>query len=55
VNLKTPNILGGRRIRRSPDRGGEAPGEADVVALRLFAQAAHGHVFEHAPAQGTDG
>jgi len=55
VNLETPNILGGRRVRRSPDKGGEAPDEADVVALRLFPQAAHRHVFEHAPAQWTDG
>ena len=28
------NILGGRRIRRSPNEGGEAPDEADVITLR---------------------
>jgi hypothetical protein len=50
-----PNILGGRRIRRSAYKGGEAPDKADVVALRLFPQARHGHVFEDTPAQRTDG
>jgi hypothetical protein len=39
VNLETSKILGGRRIRRSPDKGGEAADEADVVALRLFTPA----------------
>ena len=55
VDLKAADILGRRRIRRSAEKRGKAPDEADVVALRLFSQAAHGHVFEHAPAQRADG
>jgi hypothetical protein len=55
VDLETADVLGGRRIWRTPEKGGEAANEADVIALRLLPQAAHGHVFEHASAQRVDG
>jgi hypothetical protein len=55
VNLEAANILGRRRLRRSTQEGGEAADEADIIALRLFPQATHGHVFEHPPAQRADG
>src|SRR5580693_9509358 len=55
MDLKAPNVLGCRGLWRSPEKGGKAPDETDVIALGLFPQAAHGHVFEHAPTQRADG
>ncbi len=34
---------------------GEVSCRATVVALRIFPEAAHRHVFEHAPTQRADG
>jgi hypothetical protein len=55
MDLEAADVLGRRRIRRPLEEGGEAPDEADVIALRLFPQATPGHVFEHAPTQQCDG
>jgi hypothetical protein len=54
VDLKATDVLGRCRIRRSAEKGSKASDEADVIALGLFSQAAHSHVFEHAPAQRVD-
>ena len=55
MNLKPANILGGRRIRRPSKEGREVANKANIVALRIGSQAAHRHVFEHAPPQRADG
>jgi hypothetical protein len=55
VDLEAADILRCRGVRRSPEERSEAPREPDIIALRRFAQATHGHVFEHAPAQQADG
>jgi len=54
MNLEATDIFGGRSIGRTPEEGSKAPDEADVVTLRLFSEATHGHVFEHALMQGAD-
>ncbi len=52
MDRKATDILGCRRIGRAPEEGREAPDQHDVVALRLFPQAPHGHVVEHAGRSG---
>ena len=54
MNLKPANVLGGRRIRHPSKEGSEIAHKANIVALRIGSQAAHGHVFEHALAQSAD-
>ena len=55
MNLEAADVLTRRGLRRPLEKGGKAPDKHDVVALGLRPQAAHGHVFEHAPAQRADG
>lgn len=55
MDLEVADILRGRGIRRPLEERGEAPHGTHIVTLRIVAQAAHGHVFEHALAQRTDG
>jgi hypothetical protein len=54
VDLEAAHVLSRRGVGRPAEEGREAPDEADVVALRFLAQAAHGHVVEHASAQRAD-
>jgi len=55
MNLETTDILGGRRIRRPPEEGGEAPHEAYVVVLRVLSKAAYRHVLKHALTERAHG
>jgi hypothetical protein len=55
VNLKPANILGRRPIRRPSKEGREAANKANILVLRIRSQAAHRHIFEHAPPQRADG
>jgi len=55
VDLETADVLGRCRVRWPPEERREAPHETDVVTLCVFAQATHGHVFEHAPPQRAHG
>ena len=55
VQLEAAKILRRRGVRRAAEEGGEVPDVADVVVLRLLAEAADRHVFDHAPAQRADG
>jgi hypothetical protein len=55
VNLETADILRCRRVRRPLEERSEAPNEPDIVALRRFTHATHGHVVEHASPQRADG
>jgi hypothetical protein len=49
------HVLSGRRIRRLVEEGREAAHHADIVALRIGAQATHRHVFWHALPQRLTG
>ena len=55
VDLEAADILRCRRIGWALEERGEAPHETDIVTLRILAQAAHGHVFEHALPQQAYG
>jgi hypothetical protein len=55
VDLEAADILGRCRVRWAPEERRETPNETDVVTLGVFAQATHGHVFEHALAQRAHG
>src|SRR5579859_144022 len=55
ISLETTDILGRRRIRRPHEEGGEAPHEANVVALRVLSKAAYRHVLKHALTQRAHG
>jgi hypothetical protein len=54
MQLEAAKIIGCRRVRRAAEEGCERPDVADIVALRLLDELAHGHVFDHAPAQRAD-
>jgi Uroporphyrinogen decarboxylase (URO-D) len=43
------------RIRRAPEKGCKDPDVPDIVVARLLDEVAHAHIFDHAPAQRTDG
>src|SRR5207302_8601980 len=55
VQLVATQILRRRRIGRPADEGRERAHLANVVAARLFGEAAHRHVFDHARTQRADG
>src|SRR5437763_9045308 len=55
MQLETAKILSRGRIRRTAEEGCERPDVADIVVSRLLDEVAHGHVFDHAPAQRADG
>ena len=55
VDLEAADILRCRRIGWALEERGETPHETHVVTLRILAQAAHGHVFEHALPQQAYG
>ena len=54
MNLEAADVLGRRRVWGTTEEDREAADDAEIIALRLLAQAAHGHVFEHASAQRAD-
>jgi hypothetical protein len=45
VDLEAADIFRCCRVRWAPEEHGEAPHETDIVTLRVFVQATHGHVF----------
>src|SRR5438552_14221304 len=55
MQLEAAKILSRGRIRRTAEEGCEAPHVTDIVVARLLDEVAHGHVFDHAPAQRADG
>src|SRR5712691_2396625 len=55
MQLEAAQILASRRIRRTAEKGCERPDVPDIVVARLLDEVAHGHVFDHAPAQRADG
>ena len=55
MDLEAADVLGRRRVVGTTEEDREAAHDLEIVALRLLAEAAHGHVFEHAPAQRADG
>jgi hypothetical protein len=55
VQLEAAHLLGRRRVGRAADEGRERPDMPDVVVARLRADAAHGHVLDHALTQRADG
>jgi hypothetical protein len=48
TNLERTQILPFGRVRRAAEEDCEVLNVTDVVALRLLAEAAHGHVLDHA-------
>jgi hypothetical protein len=55
MELEATDILGCRRVRRPPEKLGEAPHEPDIITLRVLPQAARRHVLEHPSAQRAHG
>ena len=55
IDLEAPDVVGCRRIGWAFEEPGEAPHGTQIVTLGLLAQAAHGHVLEHALPQRADG
>ena len=53
-DLEPADVLGRRRVGRSPQEGREAPDVADVVALRRHREVAHVHVVDQPLAQRAD-
>ncbi len=53
-DLEPAQVIRCRRVRRSAKEACEPPDIADVVALRLLAEPAHGHVVNQPLAQRTD-
>jgi hypothetical protein len=54
-HLEPTQVIGGRRIRSSAEEGREPSDIAEVVALRLLAEPAQGHVVDQSLAQRADG
>lgn len=54
VDLEAAEAGGARRVRGPAEEAGEAADDMEVGVLRLLAQAAHGHIFEHAAARRRD-
>jgi hypothetical protein len=48
MQLKAAQILRRRGVGRAADKGCECPHITDVVLTRLFGEAAHDHVLDHA-------
>src|ERR1700687_2130308 len=55
MQLEKAKILRRGRIRRAAEKGCKCPDVPDIVVARLLDEVAHGHVFDHAPAQRADG
>src|SRR6516165_966520 len=55
MQLKTAKIFRRGGIRRTAEEGCERSDVPDIVVARLLDEVAHGHVFDHAPGQRTDG
>src|SRR5262249_15548546 len=55
MQLVEAHVLRRGRVRRSVEEGGEVLDVTDIILLRLLQKMAHSHVFDHAPAQRTDG
>src|SRR5271169_485806 len=55
MQLKTAKIFRRGSIRRTAEEGCERSDVPDIVVARLFDEVAHGHVFDHPPAQRADG
>ena len=53
IDLEAAQILRRGRVGRAPQKRGEAPHVADVVALRLTREAAHVHLVDQSLAQRT--
>jgi hypothetical protein len=48
--LKPAQVLRHRRVRRAAEKDGESLDVLDIIMLCLLAEAAHGHVLQHAAA-----
>ena len=55
TNLERAQVLALGRVRRAAEERREVLNVADVVTLRLLAEAADGHVLDHAAAKRADG
>src|SRR6516165_9936992 len=55
MQLKTAKIFRRGSIRRAAEEDCEQSDVPDIVVARLFDEVAHGHVFDHPPAQRADG
>ncbi len=55
MHLVAPQILSRCRLRRTAEELHKVLDMADIVVLRLLAEAADGHVLQHAAAQIADG
>jgi hypothetical protein len=55
VQLEEAQIFRRCRVGRPADEGRECADLMDIVVTRLLAEAAHGHVFDHARPQRADG
>ena len=55
ADLERAQILAPGHVRRAAEEDCEVLDVADVIALRLLAEAAHGHVLDHATAKRADG
>ena len=53
-DLKTAQVLSGRRIGRAFEKGGQAPHVAQIIALRRARETPHGHVVDQTLAQRAD-
>jgi len=54
LDLEPADIFSGRGMGRAPQPGCEPPYVTQIVALRLVAEPAHGHVVDQPLAQRTD-
>src|SRR5208337_1987347 len=54
VQLEAADLLGGRRVGRSFEPGGEPLAAVDVAALRVRVELARSHVFDHTLTKRTD-
>ena len=55
MHLIAAQIFSRRRLQRTTEELGKVGDVADIVGLRLLAEPAHRHVFDHAAAQWADG
>src|SRR6202040_2755605 len=55
VQLEETQVFRRRRVGRPANKGRECADMSNVVAARLLAKAAHGHVLDHACPQWADG
>src|SRR5271157_4871723 len=55
MQLEAAKILRRCRIGRATEEGCESLDVSNIIVARLLDEVAHGHVFDHAPAQRADG